>query len=207
MKRLLPFRSYSEHNVIGMFALDDAQVNDKVTDTSTGDDGVFVKIKSMDLNEKVDVGSNAFQGKTNYPYVYDNLFHSCPYKVEAAEQGDIPFAMTLLETAKTDEHGDNLTRVRPDKRESLQVVVPGETTKLVRKGLFTLSSVAVDGDAPATNDKLKISATAGKIEKATPGVDDAVAFGLCLGVATRASQTGITDRFEGDTYLVSFDFG
>jgi len=48
-KRLLPFRQYNEHDVINMFALEDASVNENITGFGSGDAGVFVKVSAGNL--------------------------------------------------------------------------------------------------------------------------------------------------------------
>lgn len=203
MKRLLPLRNYSPYDEVNMYALIDAQVNDSSADSSTGDDGVFVKISEGDLDKaNIEYGSNAIQGKTNYPYVYDELYASATLKVEAAAAGDIVLGITLKETAKTDEHGDNLMRMKPEKREGQDLLLPGQAVPVATTGQFMVSALCIDGAALVAGEGFKLSATAGKIEGATPVTDDAVTIGRVLATGSRTSQTGITDKYEGVTAFI-----
>lgn len=200
MKRLLPYRSYNEPDVINMFALVDSQVNDSTTGVGSGDDGVFVKVASGDANADVDFSSNAFLGKTDYPHVYDNMYPSNPLRCEVASSGDTNIlGVTLSETVKNDEHGQSLLHNKR-KREAIHAVLPGQSVPILTKGIITLGAGALDG-ALVVGKKFKISTTSpGKVTSAEVG--DADAIGSVIAVGTRTSQTDITDKFAGNFAIV-----
>jgi len=201
MKRLLPYRSYVEEDVLPMYALIDAQANEKTTDTGFGDDGVFVKVSAGDLNEDVIYSNNAYLGKTDYPHTHDAMYASNPLKVEAAASGEAPIGVTLYETAKYDENGESLL-YNKEKRDRVHCVIPGQSTPILTRGVITVSARSIDGAALTVGGGFIISTTtAGKIEGVAAGT--AGSLGTVLGTGTRAGQTDITDKFEGAFAMIS----
>ncbi len=77
--RLLPFRQYDEQDVVNLFALTNGDVLDSTTGTGPGDNGVFVKISNGDFNQEViEYGTNAYLGKTDYPFVGGDMYPTNP---------------------------------------------------------------------------------------------------------------------------------
>lgn len=200
MKRLLPYRTYNEPDVINMFALVDAQANDRTTTVGSGDDGVFVKVQTGNLNLDVDFSQNDFLGKTDYPHVYDNMYPSNPLRCEAATSGDTNIlGITLSETVKNDEHGQSLL-FNKHKREAIHAVVPGQTVPILSRGVVMLGAGALEA-ALVVGKKFKISTTLpGKVVSCEN--NDADAIGAVLGAGTRTAQTDIADKFAGAFALV-----
>ena len=66
--RLLPFRQYAEQDVINMYALQKADINEGTQDVGSGDAGTWVKVTQGGLND----------GPTTYDDQYKNylVFHS-----------------------------------------------------------------------------------------------------------------------------------
>ena len=164
--RLLPFRDYSEHEVLNLFAMDTTltagQANSAVNleagsaDQSTyADAGVFVKVKNGTLNtassdfDPIDADSTThanFLGKTDYPHVGANYYPVNPLTLEATTATtDNCVGLTLRQTAIKDENGEKLNYY-PEKKDELYAVLPGETVPVLKRGMVTLTDAAVVGD-------------------------------------------------------------
>ncbi len=199
--RLLPFRQYSEQDVVNMFALTDAQVLPSTTaaDDGNGSNGVFVSVKDGNFNQDVvSYGVNSYLGNEAYPHVGAGMYPTNPLEVEAAASGSIPLGLTLNQTAKADENGEKLL-YNTTKKEELQAVLPGQTVPVATKGIFTLSSAAITGDAFVVGGGFKMSAL-GKIGGATAGAADSL--GTVIGTGSRAPQGGNLEQFAGDYVIV-----
>lgn len=197
-KRLLPFRQYNEHDVINMFALEDASVNDNITGYGAGDAGVFVKVTAGNLDlDPVTYGTNSYLGKTDYPFVGSNGYPSVSLKIAPAASGDLkPLGLTLWETAKYDENGQKLIYY-PQKAAENQVLLPGQAVPVATKGVFTLSYRAFDDStAFAVGSGFKLSANAGKITGSA--LTDSAVIGSVLATGSRGSNGAtIADTYSG----------
>jgi len=197
--RLLPFRQYNEQDVVNMFALTDGEALDDTTQDSEGSNGVFVSVKDGNFNQEVvSYGVNSYLGNEAYPHVGAGMYPTNPLEVEAAASGSIPLGLTLNQTAKADENGEKLL-YNTTKKEELQAVLPGQTVPVATKGIFTLSSAAITGDAFTVGGGFKMSAP-GKIGGATAGAADSL--GTVIGTGSRASQGGNLEQFAGDYVIV-----
>lgn len=202
-KRLLPFRQYSEHDVVNMFALEDASVNNKFTDSGAGDNGVFVKITSGNLDlDPVQYQTNSYLGKTDYPYVGANMYPTVTLKVAPASSSDVrPLGITLWETAKLDENEQKLLYY-PQKAAENQVLLPGQAVPVATRGIFTLSSKAFDDSVGfAVGSGFKLSANAGKVTGSSPS--DSAVIGSILATGFRGNNGvsfNINGSAVGDTY-------
>jgi len=198
--RLLPFRQYDDNDVINMYALADAAINDNVTGVGSGDAGVFVKVSAgkFDL-DPVSYGSNSYLGKTDYPFVGANQYPSVNLKVTPAASGDLTnvLGLTLRQTAKFDENGEKLLYYR-QKAEELMCVLPGQAVPVATRGMFSLGANALDG-VLTVGSGFKLSANAGKVTGCAHS--DAGKIGLVLGTGSRTSQT-TTDAFAGNFAIV-----
>jgi len=199
--RLLPFRQYSEQDVVNMFALTDAQVLPSTTaaDDGEGSNGVFVSVKDGNFNQDVvSYGVNSYLGNEAYPHVGAGMYPTNPLEIEAAASGSIPLGLTLNQTAKADENGEKLL-YNTTKKEELQAVLPGQSVPVATKGIFTLSSAAITGDAFTVGGGFKMSAL-GKIGGVTAGAADSL--GTVIGTGSRTAQGGNLEQFEGDYVIV-----
>jgi hypothetical protein len=197
--RLLPFRQYDDHDVVNMYALADASVNDNVTGVGSGDAGVFVKVSAGNFDlDPVSYASDSYLGKTDYPFVGANSYPKVNLKVEPAASGDLTncLGLTLRQTAKFDENGEKLLYYR-QKAEELMCVLPGQAVPVATRGVFTLGPTAIDGTLTVGN-AFKLSANAGKVTGCAH--DDAGKLGLVLGTGTRSpltSTANLNDQFSG----------
>ena len=162
--RLLPFRDYSEHEVVNLFAYNanlTASNADCAIDLSADDDkstncdaGVFVKVKEGHLNssstdwDPVDVDSTthgSYLGKTDFPHVGANYYPPNKLTVTATTANtDNCVGLTLRQTAQKDENGEKLN-YNPQKKDELYAVLPGETVPVLKRGIVTLTDAAVVG--------------------------------------------------------------
>ena len=197
-KRLAPFRVLDPHDELSHFALGSDYSNVSTTGTGYGDAGVFVTILAGSGNLSVDpvtYGVNNYLGKTNWNGIGFNQYPEISLKVRPASSGDItPLGITLIETAQTDEHGQKLLYDR-DKADATQVVLPGESTRIATRGIFTLWSSAIDGTL-TPGSSFKLSATSGKITGCLNS--DTAALGLVLGTGARGSNGApFADAYSG----------
>lgn len=205
--RILPFRQYSDHDVVNMYAVISADVLTSTTDTGAGDAGVFVKVSDGNFdNDPVTYQTNSYLGKTDYPFVgTTDMYPEVNLKITGSTSGDIPLGLTLYQTAKNDENGEKLL-YNPQKQEELQAMLPGQAVPVATKGIFTLAASAFDGPvagyAPG-KAVIASNANAGKVTGALRGA--AKTFGHVLGTGTRTSTGPTTDQFAGDYIVVSFD--
>ena len=206
--RILPFRQYSDHDVVNMYAVIGSDVLTSTTDTGAGDAGVFVKVSDGNFdNDPVTYQTNSYLGKTDYPFVgTTDMYPEVNLKITGAISGEVPIGMTLYQTAKNDENGEKLL-YNPQKQEELQAMLPGQAVPVATKGIFTLAASAFDGGVAsyAPGKGIKISNTnAGKLTNALRA-DGIHVFGHVLGTGTRTSVGPTTDQFVGDYIVVSFD--
>ena len=105
--RILPFRQYSEENVVNLYKLDNNSVLDATTDVGSGDAGVFVVVTDGNFNnDPVTYQTNTYLGDTSYPFLGSTaMYPEVNLTVNAATSGQHPLGMTLLQTAKNDENG------------------------------------------------------------------------------------------------------
>ena len=217
--RILPFRQYSDHDVINLFSVISGDVNDKTTDSGAGDAGVFVKVADGNFDaDPITYTTNAYLGETaSVPFLgTTKMYPEVSLKITGAKDEDHCIGMTLYQTAKKDENEEKLL-YNPQKREELQVMLPGQAVPIATKGVFTLSSAAFDGPLTdyAPGNRIKLSSNAGKITgfttvgaaTITTGdlVDEDKVFGHVLGTGTRPNEGNTTDQFSGDYIVVSFD--
>ena len=162
--RLYPFRQYSEHDVINLFASD--TVDTLPSTNGNGSAGVFVKVSAGNLDQDpITYATNdTVLGKTDYPFLGAAQYPSVPLTFTAATAGSPVLGITLNQTLLTDENGEKLL-YNPVKRAELQAVLSGQAVPVATRGVFTLADTAIDWvDASMTvNNHLIISANAGKV--------------------------------------------
>jgi hypothetical protein len=173
--RIEPFRDYSEHEVVNLFALDlsalkkdNADASDAAASTladmknlSGGqwDSGVAVEVSAGDLPQDVPGGWTADADLRAYlGHAHDNAhigFNGMPYNKLTVKpsNSDKAIGITLRQTIAYDENGENLLRY-PVKKDELQAVGPGETVPVLTRGLVLLNSAAFVGTTDAALGKL-----------------------------------------------------
>lgn len=190
--RMLPFRQYSEENVINMFSLD----------TVTGEAGSLVKISSanLDLDPISLIERSDSLGFQNYLGNASSLYPEVPYKVSKVNNtGERPIGILLRDVRSVDENGENL-QYYARKKEELQCVISGEAVPIATRGLFMLNSKALAGGlAPAVNSYAVPTAN-GKLTGVPFASADAnqkeYAVGKFIATGQRVSQQD-TDAYAG----------
>jgi hypothetical protein len=178
-KRILPYRDYSEHDVVNLFALDvtgETLADFKSNGTGDFDAGVVVSVSAGALPGEVSelrattpdnlrdyLGasfSGAHIGFNGYPA-------NTGMTVAPADGSGRALGITLRETLAFDENGEKMISYK-QKLDEAQGVLPGQTVPVLTKGLVLLSGSAFSS-APALGDDLEVSSTAGKLKKASSG--------------------------------------
>lgn len=195
--RLLPFRQYSDNDVINLFA--NQTVDSAPATNGNGSAGVLVKILSGNLNkDTIDLIDSSYLGKSDYPFLGANKYPTVPLRVTAATKDAPVLGVTLRQTLETDENGEKLI-YNPVKRDELQAVLSGQAVPVATKGLFTFSEDAYEKNANfAPGNLAVISATAGKLSGvAWASTSGETIVGTILGTGNRTSQMGQADQFAG----------
>src|SRR5210317_865677 len=165
-KRILPYRDYSEHDVVNLFALDvTGKTLSSFVSNGTGDfdAGVVVSVSAGALPGEVSelrattpdnlrdyLGasfSGAHIGFNGYPA-------NTGMTVAPANGSGRALGITLRETLAFDENGEKLLYYK-QKLDEAQAVLPGQTVPVLTRGLVLLSGDAIDG-TPSEGDALEI---------------------------------------------------
>jgi hypothetical protein len=175
-KRILPYRDYSEHDVLNLFSLEVDESSDTLTEwveaaNGKWDSGVVVKVNPLKGELPGDVYNtesglsehNSGEKLRNYlgasPTSAHIGYNAYPYNgmtVEPAGIGDVAVGITLRETLAYDENGEKLLYYK-QKLDEAQAVLPGQTVPVLTRGLVLLDSDAVTGD-PAVGAQLEVGA-------------------------------------------------
>ena len=179
-KRILPYRDYSEHDVVNLFSLhvnydkDTPNNSDKLTEwveavNGKWDSGVVVKVKTGELpgdmyNTESGLSEhNSGEVLRNYlgasPTSAHIGYNAYPYNgmtVEPANEADVALGITLRETLAYDENGEKLLYYK-QKLDEAQAVLPGQTVPVLTRGLVLLDSNAVTGN-PDIGAQLEVGA-------------------------------------------------
>jgi hypothetical protein len=211
--RILPFRQYSEHDVINMFAND--TVDNKPSTNGNGSAGVFVKVNAGNLDlDPITYNTNAYLGNTSYPFLGAAKYPSVPLTFTAATNDAPVFGLTLNQSCLYDENDEKLL-YNPQKTAELQACLSGQACPVLTRGMVTLADSAIDWvDANmAPNSVLFISATAGKVSglvsSSSAQITGYNVIGKVLATGQRVSSLGQSDYFASTTTgkfaLVHFD--
>ena len=193
--RLYPFRQYSDHDVINMFA--NQIVDDNPSTDGDGSAGVLVKVLSGDLRKDVIefASSSSYLGKTDYPFLGADKYPQVPLRCIAATTGVPVLGVTLNQTIKNDENGEKLL-YNPIKADELQAVLSGQAVPIATRGLFTFDETAYSAFVPGY--VACVSATAGKMAGVHPQLLAAhTPIGHVIATGNRTSQNGQSDEFAG----------
>ena len=208
--RILPFRQYSDNDVVNLYSLEDNIVCDSTVpaDSAEGDAGVFVKVSAGNFDEDpVTYAADTYLGKSDYPFLGSTaMYPKVNLKITGSTSGERPLGLTLYQTAKNDENGEKLL-YNPTKQTELQAMLPGQAVPVLTKGIVTLSANAFDGDISSygIGSGIRTSlVTAGKITGDNRH-DGRHVFGHVLGTGVRSNVGITTDQFSGQYMVVSFD--
>tara|TARA_R110001592_G_scaffold28691_3_gene104971 strand:+ start:538 stop:1128 length:591 start_codon:yes stop_codon:yes gene_type:complete len=156
-ERLRPFRDYSEHDVVNLFAFGDDAASLGTTDSIQA--GSVVKVKSpgwtngQETEFLGDVGAN-FSNTVSERY-------GVTAEVEYTDGGgdEAALGITLYDVREYDENGEAL-KFNPRKAAELQAVLTGQAVPVATRGMFLMATgswnsptvVAYNMDVYATGD-------------------------------------------------------
>ena len=181
-KRILPYRDYSEHDVLNLFSLDTGAytIADAKSDAVAGsafDSGVVVKVKTGELPGDLPGGLSEHasdEDLRNYlgasPTSAHIGYNAYPYNgmtVEPADAGEVAVGITLRETLAYDENGEKLLYYK-QKLDEAQAVLPGQTVPVLTRGLVLLDSNAVTGN-PGIGVQLEVGADGTLVQDTSAG--------------------------------------
>lgn len=152
---LRPYRDYSEHDVVNLFAFDGAQNADGVIATA----GTVVKVAGNGFQPVADKslgGGTGFLGTIpvdlggtlsipGLSNVVSNRY-VLTAKVEAANSGSAPLGITLMSTQELDENGEKLV-FNPRKAAEKGVVISGQAVPVLTRGIIVYSGTEINNAA------------------------------------------------------------
>ena len=152
-ERLKPFRDYDEHDVVNLFAFNDAAV--PLTSTTVVYAGSLVKVRTGWSNtDETKVHGDA--GAT-----YNNVVsqrYGVTAEVEYCNGGsETPLGITLYDVRENDENGEQL-KFNPQKAAELQVSISGQAVPIATKGVFLVGANAWVGGAAVVSAGLTAGA-------------------------------------------------
>jgi hypothetical protein len=159
-----PFRDYSEHEVLNLFALD-----------GEGSKGMFVTAVGSGFDLSAD---SAYSDDSFIDGTVSSRFDIAA-KVTAAPSGSLPkqiIGMTLKDVKSVDENGYPL-KFEPSKAAERDVVISGQAVPLVKRGIFLYSGIE---GAPSAGNGLAVS-DLGDGSLKVVGAGHAAAVGRALG--------------------------
>ena len=181
---LRPFRDYSEHNVLNLFAYDTSALTAGSISVTKG---TLVKIgtgwKNYDSSAQLG-GGLEFIGSagTLDPTNVTSQRYGVVAKVIETTTGETPLGMTLYDVKDADENGE-LLKYNPRKAAEMQAVIPGQAVPVVTRGIFLVKDVAGTPAAGGT----AYAGVSGQISANSAG--SAVAVGKFLGAKDNNNDT------------------
>ena len=170
-KRILPYRDYSEHDVVNLFSLDlssaTAATLAGMVSNGSGefDAGVVVSVSAGALPGEVSElragTSDVLRGYLGASFSGAHIgFNGYPANtgmtVAPAAAGSRGLGITLRETLAFDENGEKLLYYK-QKLDEAQGVLPGQTVPVLTRGLVLLAASAISG-TPSIGDDLEVKA-------------------------------------------------
>ncbi len=169
-KRILPYRDYSEHDVVNLFALDvsSATLADMVPGGSGDfDAGVVVKVSAGALPGDTPSALETSGSLRDYlgasfsgAHIGFNAYPSNGMTVVPADGSGATLGITLRETLAFDENGEKMLYYK-QKLDEAQGVLPGETVPVLSKGMVLLAASAFSA-APALGADLEVDSASGE---------------------------------------------
>lgn len=177
---LRPFRDYSEHEVVNLFAYSGAAENSSVILTKgaavkVSAEGFTVGPTSSSANQPIELLGNVGAA---FPLSQSQRFGVRP-KVTLATSGDV-LGLTLLDVRELDENGEKLI-FNPRKAAEMNVVISGQAVPVLTRGVILYSG---DGIAAATaGQHAVVSGSAGELANTSTLRTNEVSVGKFLGNA------------------------
>jgi hypothetical protein len=177
MPTLLPFRDYSEHNVVNLFAVSGSLPVSK---------GTVVRILGngwKNTDEPIEMMGSQHLGASYANTVSER--YGVPCKIAIAHTGaggskHVPLGLTLYGVQELDENGEKLL-YNPRKAAEMGVAISGQAVPVLTKGIVLYSGAVLTSDSPvanvdvytANNGELSTTSTnATKVGKTLGSLDD-----------------------------------
>jgi hypothetical protein len=177
---LKPFRDYSEHDVVNLFAYSGAAESSAVILTKgaavkVSAEGFTVGPSNSSANQAIELLGNVGAA---FPLSQSQRFGVRP-KVTLATSGDV-LGLTLLDVREVDENGEKLI-FNPRKAAEMNVVISGQSVPVLTRGVILYSG---DGIAAATAGQYAVvSGSAGELANTSTLRLNEVSVGKFLGNA------------------------
>ena len=160
-ERLKPFRDYSEHDVINLFAFGDKDVSLGTTTVIYAGSAVKVQTGWSNTNELQmlgDVGA-AYANTVSERY---GVSADVQYTEGGADEAAL--GLTLYDVREYDENGEAL-KFNPRKQDELQSVLSGQAVPIATRGVFLMATGAWASSAGILQDNDVFATGDGKVTK------------------------------------------
>ena len=160
-ERLKPFRDYSEHDVINLFAFGDKDVSLGTTTVIYAGSAVKVQTGWSNTNELQmlgDVGA-AYANTVSERY---GVSADVQYTEGGADEAAL--GLTLYDVREFDENGEAL-KFNPRKQDELQSVLSGQAVPIATRGVFLMATGAWASSAGILQDNDVFATGDGKVTK------------------------------------------
>jgi len=138
-ERLEPFRDYSEHDVLNLFAFGDSAVALGTTDVVYAGSCVKVKTGWSNSNEVQDMIGNVGAGYNNTVSQRWGVASDVEYTDGGADEAAL--GITLYDVREYDENGEAL-KFNPRKQDELQCSLTGQAVPIATRGVFLMATGA-----------------------------------------------------------------
>lgn len=189
-ERLKPFRDYSEHDVINLFAFGDEAVALNASTVVYAGSAVKVKTGWSNTNELSMLG-NVGAGFNNTVSQRYGVAADVEYTDGGADEAAL--GITLYDVREYDENGEAL-KFNPRKQAELQASLSGQAVPIATRGIFLMATGAWDSSVNLLQNQDVFATGDGKITN--------------VGVKTHANRIGRTlgGPDADGSCLVKFDF-
>ena len=149
-ERLEPFRDYSEHDVLNLFAFGDSAVALGTTDVVYAGSCVKVKTGWSSSNEVQDMIGNVGAGYDNTVSQRWGVASDVEYTDGGADEAAL--GITLYDVREYDENGEAL-KFNPRKQDELQCSLTGQAVPIATRGVFLMATGAWASSAGIVQDQ------------------------------------------------------
>ena len=158
-ERLKPFRDYSEHDVINLFAFGDPNQALGTTDVVYAGSCVKVLTGWSNTNELSQIG-NVGAGYANTVSTRWGVTADVQYTDGGADEAAL--GITLYDVREYDENGEKLA-FNPRKQEELQCSLTGQAVPIATRGVFLMATGAWSSSAGILQDNDVFATGDGKV--------------------------------------------
>ena len=158
-ERLKPFRDYSEHDVINLFAFGDPNQALGTTDVVYAGSCVKVLTGRSNTNELSQIG-NVGAGYANTVSTRWGVTADVQYTDGGADEAAL--GITLYDVREYDENGEKLA-FNPRKQEELQCSLTGQAVPIATRGVFLMATGAWSSSAGILQDNDVFATGDGKV--------------------------------------------